>query len=100
MSLPLCVTVNVCPPTVSVPVRPPPGLSAASNVTVPFPVPEVPFVTVSQGALAVAVHVHEAADAVTAIEPEPPCCVTSCVFGEMEMVHGGGGGATCETVNV
>ena len=36
-----------------------------------------------------AVHVHEAADAVTAIEPEPPCLRTSCVFGEIEMVQGG-----------
>ena len=57
----------------------------------PFPVPEVPFVTFSHGALAVAVHVHEAADALTVIEPEPPCFLTSCLFGEIEMVQAGGG---------
>jgi len=91
--LPLSVTVNVCPPIVSVPVRSLPGLSAASNVTVPFPVPDVPFVTLSHGALAVAVHVHEAADAVTVIEPEPPCFLKSCLFGEIEIVQGGGGAA-------
>ena len=91
-STPRCVTVNVCPPTVSVPVRSPPRFSAASNVTVPFPVPEAPFVIVSQGALALAVHVHVAADAVTVIDPEPPSLLTSCLFGEIEMAQGGGGG--------
>ena len=37
------------------------------------------------------VHVHEAADAVTVIEPEPPCFLISCAFGEIEIVQGAGG---------
>ena len=64
-----------------------PRFSAASNVTVPFPVPEVPLVTVSHGAFAVAVHGHVAAEAVTVIEPEPPSLFTSCLFGEIEVVQ-------------
>jgi hypothetical protein len=64
--------VNVWPPMVSVPVRLPPELAAAANVTFPFPVPEAALVTVSQGAFATAVHVQDAADAVTAIDPGPP----------------------------
>jgi hypothetical protein len=63
------------------------------------------LVTVSHGALAVAVHVHEAADALTAIEPEPPRLWKSCEIGVITIMHaggggGGGGGADWDTVNV
>jgi len=93
--------VNVCPPTVRVPVRSRPELLATSNVTLPFPVPVAPFVTVSHGALAVAVHAQDGADAVTVIEPESPCFLASCEFGEIVMLHaGGGGGADCVIVKV
>jgi hypothetical protein len=85
---------------VSVPVRSGAGLAAAANVTVPLPVPEAALVTVNHGALAAAVQVQDAADAVTAIDPGPPPFGMSCVVGAMVNVHGGGGGAAWETVNV
>jgi hypothetical protein len=71
-----CVTVNVCPPIVKVPVRTAPVLAAALNPTVPFPVPDAPLVSVSQPAFAVAVQVHVDAEAVTVTEPEPPVSPT------------------------
>jgi hypothetical protein len=92
--------VNVCPPTVSVPVRSPAVLAAAANVRLPLPVPEVLLVTISHGSFAVAVQVHDGADAVTAIVLDPPSFGTSCDVGAIVKVHGGGGGAACDTVNV
>jgi len=91
--------VNVCPPTVSVPVRSGPVFAAAANPTVPLPAPDAVVVMVSHGSLAVAVQVQEGAEAVTAIDPEPPLSWTFCPLGEIEKVHGGGG-ADCDTVNV
>ena len=56
---PDCVTVTVRPATVSVPVRwAVEVLVAALNVTVPFPLPLAPPVTVSQVTLLAAVHAH------------------------------------------
>jgi hypothetical protein len=98
-----CDTVNVCPAMVSVPLRAVPGLAAALNAIVPLPVPEAPLVTVSQGALAVAVHAHDAAEAVTVVEPVPPGSDIDCAVGAIVNVHGGGGGgaaAAWVTVNV
>ena len=69
-------TVNVWPPIVSVPLRALPVFAAAVKATVPLPVPDAPLVTVSHGALAVAVHVQLPADAVTAIVPAPPLSAT------------------------
>jgi len=67
-----CVTVNVCPAIVSVPVRVVPvEFAAAEKVTSPFAVPDAPAVMVSQVALLVAVHVHPLAE-LTVTEPEPP----------------------------
>ena len=67
-----CVTVNVWPATVRVPVRATPVVfAAAEKLTRPFPVPDAPVVIVSQLALLVAVHAHPLAE-VTVIEPEPP----------------------------
>jgi len=60
-----CVTVNVLPAIVSVPVRTKPELTAAENVTVPFPLPLAPAVIVSHVALLAAVHAQPA-PAVTA----------------------------------
>ena len=72
-----CVTVNVWPPIVSVPVR---GLTvtleAALKLTEPFPLPVAPFVTVSQVAsLLTAVHAQPTG-AVTLVEPGPPPATT------------------------
>jgi hypothetical protein len=52
-----CVTVNVSPAIVNVPVRSEPVVfSATVNFTVPLPVPLLPLVTVIQLALLTAVH--------------------------------------------
>jgi hypothetical protein len=54
--IPACVTVNVCPPIVSVPVRLLALVFAATlYVTVPLPVVEAPAVIVSHGAFDAAV---------------------------------------------
>jgi hypothetical protein len=70
-----CVTVNVWPPIVSVPVRAAPVFAAALNVTDPLPVPAAPAVIVIHVALLVAVHAH-AACVVTATFPVPPPAAT------------------------
>lgn len=74
-----CVTVNVLPPIVSVPVlelvEP---LAATLKVTVPFPDPDAPAVTVIQVALLVAV---QAQLAVTVTDPVPPLAGTDCDVG-------------------
>ena len=72
---PLCVTVNVWPAMVSVPVWlgvvADPLLGATVKVTVPLPVPEAPPVTVTQLAFDVADHVH-VDPVVTVTLPLPP----------------------------
>jgi hypothetical protein len=68
--------------------------------TVSDPVPDEPWSTTSQSTFAEAVHVHVAADAVTVTLPLPPSAGTDCVVGDIENVHGGGGGAACDTVKV
>jgi hypothetical protein len=86
-----------------VPLRAVPVLATALNATVPLPVPDAPLVTVSQGTLAAAVQAHDAAEAVTAVDPVPPAADTDCAFGAIVNVHGGGGGgaaAAWVTVNV
>jgi hypothetical protein len=88
---------------VSVPDLAAPVFAATVNATVPLPVPEAPLLRASHATLAVAVHAHVAADAVSATEPEPPTSATVCEVGAIEKVHGGGGGgggAACATVNV
>jgi hypothetical protein len=92
-----CVTVNVCPPAVMVPVR---GvvveLAATLKVTAPLPEPLAPPVMVIQLALLVAFHVHPA-DVVTVTAPVPPSASTDWDVGEIVYVHGA---AACVTVNV
>ena len=95
---PACVTVNVCPAMVTVPVR---GaalpLMAAANATVPLPLPLAPLVTVSQDVLLLtAVHAHPDA-AITLVEPVPPTARTDWLTGETEYVHGA---PACVTLNV
>jgi len=68
---PTCVTVNVCPAMVSVPVRSAPVFASTVNATGPFPLPVAPDVTAIHGALLVAVHVQPAA-VVTFEFPVPP----------------------------
>jgi hypothetical protein len=97
---PACDTVNGCPAMVTVPERAVAGFCAIVTPTAPLPVPAAPLVTVNQGAFDAAVHVQVGAEAVTATELEPPVSPTSCVAGEIEKVHGGGGAPCCDTVNV
>ena len=83
-----CVTVNVCPATVSVPVR---GLvvvlGAALKLAEPDPVPVAPLVSVNQVVLLLTpVHEHPAG-AVTVVEPEPPEAATDALVGEIENVQ-------------
>jgi hypothetical protein len=99
-----CVTVNVWPAMVIVPVR---SLSSrfgeTAYSTVSDPVPDEPRSTASQSTLTVAVHAHVAAEAVTVTLPLPPSDEMAPVAGDIEKVHGGGGGgggAACDTVNV
>jgi hypothetical protein len=77
-----CVTVNVWPPIVSVPVR---GLvfgfAAALNATVPPPLPVAPLVTVSQDvSLLTPVHAQPAS-VVTVVDPVPPLATTDWLAG-------------------
>ena len=68
----VCVTVNVWPPTVIVPVRALVALLAATlNATVAVSVPLAVLVTVTQLTLLVAVQLHPA-PVVTVKDPVPP----------------------------
>jgi hypothetical protein len=74
---PACVTVNVRPPTVSVPVRCAVlAFAAALKLTVPLPLPDAPAVTVNQLVLLLtAVHAQPVC-AVTLVDPVPPPATT------------------------
>ena len=71
-----CVTVNVWPATVTVPLRwLSVGFTAAVNEAGPLPVPDgVP--TVNQLALLTAVQAHALFEAVTVVEAVPPAAAT------------------------
>ena len=86
-----CVTVNVWPAIVAVPVRPVPPLAATLNPIVPGPVEDGMLVNVIQLALDVAVHVH-ALPVVTAIDPVCPASGAESVDGLMANEHGAGVG--------
>jgi hypothetical protein len=68
--------------------------------TGPDPVPDVPPVTVSQSTLDAAVHTQVDAEAVTMTLPVLPVAATDSDPGAIENMHGGGGGAACDTVKV
>jgi hypothetical protein len=92
-----CVTVNVWPATVTVPVRAAPVvLAAADTATVPLPVPELPLVIVIHGTFGIAVHV-QAGPVVTIVEAAPPPTGTDCDDGAMAKLHAA---AACMTLNV
>ncbi len=86
--MPLCVTVTVCPATVSVPTRWAVDVFAvALKVTVPFPLPLAPPVTLSQAALLVAVQAHPG-PAVTPVVEAPAAAVSVRAVGETANVQG------------
>jgi hypothetical protein len=75
------VTVNVCPATVSVPVRLLVFVFAATEYpTVPLPLPLLPEVIVIQAALLAAVQVQPVG-AVTVTLPVPPLACTDALVG-------------------
>ncbi len=92
-----CVTVNVAPAIVSVPVRLDATVCAATlNPTVPLPEPVAPLVTVIQASLLAALHEQPVAMA-RALLPLPPDAVNDWLAGVMD---GEQGAAACVTVNV
>jgi hypothetical protein len=93
-----CVTVNVCPATLNVPIRCVPlGFADALKLTGPLPSPFAPLVIVNHvDALLKAFHVHPCG-AVTLVDPVPPPASTACPVGLIEKVQDA---ATWLTVNV
>lgn len=95
--LPVCVTVNPRPATLSVPTRVKAVLFGATEYwTVPSPVPDPPDVTVSHPTLLDAAHTHPA-DAVTTTEPLVPAPLTVAEAGASVIVHAA---PVCMTVTV
>jgi hypothetical protein len=80
----LCVSVNVWPAIVIVPVRTPPAFAAIVNASVPLPFPLVPDVIVIQGALLVEVHVHPVAAVTATGAPAPPDALVDALVGLIE----------------
>jgi len=77
-----CVTVNVCPPMVSVPLRwLVLALAAALNPTDPAPLPLAPPVTVSHDVLLLTPVHAQPVGAVTAVELVPPPAATDRLVG-------------------
>ena len=84
---PACVTVNVLPATVSVPVREAVAVLAATlNLAVPFPDPDAPAVTVIHELLLTAVHA-QVEPVVMAVVPVPPAAVTDWLLGDIDGVQ-------------
>ena len=82
----VCVTVNVSPATVIVPVRVFPERPSTLNATVPFPAPVAPEVIAIHPALLVALHEQPAA-AETARVPLPPVLGVEKLVGLIEYEH-------------
>lgn len=86
--VPNCVTVNVDPAIVSVPVRlAEPRFGATLNVTAPDPEPDDPAVIVIHAALLIAAH-RQPAPTVTVLLPAPAAAAIDWDVGEMEGAHG------------
>ena len=78
-----CVTVNVAPAIVSVPVRlVVEVLAATEKAALPGPDPDAPLVTVIQDALLVVLHA-QFDPAVTDVPPEPPAALNDWLADEM-----------------
>jgi hypothetical protein len=84
-----CVTVNVMPATLSVPVRDAVAVFAvAEKFTVPLPLPDAPAVIVSQEAPLVAVHAHPVA-AFTPTEPDEAAAPSAADAADRAGAQGG-----------
>jgi hypothetical protein len=85
---PACMTVNVWPATVSVPLRDEVDVFASTlKLTAPLPLPGVPAITVSHAALLAAVHVQPGATA-TDTEPFVAAAPTEAPTDDNEGAHG------------
>jgi len=94
-----CVTVNVFPAAAIVALRAVVAVFAATlNPTLPLPLPEVGPLRLIHGALVDAVQEQLFADALIAIDPEPPASAKFCDVGVIENEQAGGGAAACEIV--
>ena len=83
-----CVTVKVIPATVSVPVRADVVVfAAAEKLTVPFPLPGVPAVTVSHDAPLVAVHAQPVAT-LTLTDPVDAAAPSAADVADSADAHG------------
>jgi hypothetical protein len=92
-----CVTLNVCPATVSVAERAEVVVfAAAANVTVPLPLPVAPAEIVTQPALLAAVHAQPAV-VVTSTVPDPPAAANDWLAGDRLNEQAA---PACVTVNV
>ncbi len=87
-----CVTVNVLPAMLMVPLRLEPVLASTRYSIDPLPLPDAPDVMVSQLAAAAALQVQPD-PAVTRIVPVAPSAPKLVVEGEMVKAHGSGVGA-------
>jgi len=87
-----CVTTNVCPSIVTVPLRSLVTVFAAtSRRTVPLPLPFAPAPTTIHGAFDTALHAQPA-PAVTDTVTEPPLETTRALVADSVKTHGAGGG--------
>ena len=83
-----CVTVKVIPATLSVPVRADVAVfAAAEKLTVPFPLPDVPAVTVSHDAPLVAVQAQPVA-ALTLTDPVDAVALSAAEVADSVGAHG------------
>ena len=71
-------TVNVAPPTFTVPVRAGPLLACVCNRTTPLPVPVAPSNTAIQGALLTAVHAQPGGAVILNVNVSPEAGVACC----------------------
>ena len=79
---PAWLTVKLCPPIVSEPLRGVAfGFAAALNATVPGPLPLAPLVTVSHDVLLLTPVHAQPVSAVTAVDPVPPAAATDWLAG-------------------
>src|SRR5690242_12693267 len=79
-----CVTVNVCPPIVMLPVRSLPVFASALYATVTLPLPDAALVTCSHDESVAVVHWHVVAEAVMLNDPVPPAAGTLPLVGLIE----------------
>jgi hypothetical protein len=95
-----CVTVNVWPAMVTVPVLASALFAANDSATLPLPVPPPPETMVIHPAFDSAVHVHVGAEAVTVTVVLLASGPIFALVGAIAKLHGGGAAAAWFTVNV